>query len=310
MASRIVTHLILEAAKPIVATIRKGKPIAAVVGALVGAVPAGLAVYRVEPALAPICSALAAIAGATIGARLFKRPLTAPGARATDLEPFRLGKVLRVLGFIQGDFRSIVVLLENALYAVRVDEKPVEPILEKLSAGQDPDLSEGDLIRFDELVKIEFAGPDALELTLVYRVNGGAKRRPVDVQTTAARDELVAILEQQLGKTFERRECAQKTSLAIRTPAILSAAVGVFFSLAAWLSAHWIAHPPRPPQGKPKGDELVLLLTWLGSAGVLLIGAIVLLAPLAWLASRILWPPRIHVIQIQDEVNPLRNDPV
>lgn len=310
MASRIVTLLLLEAAKPIVATIRKGKPVASVIGALVGAGLAGFAMYRVEPKLAPLCAAVGAIVGATTGAALFTRPTTSPGARATDLEPFRLGKVLRVATFVQGDFRSVTVLLENALYVVRVDKEPWEPVVERLKHGQDPDLPQGNLIRFDELVRIELASLDALEITLAYRVAGSIKRRLIDVQTTAVRDELVAIMEQQLGHTFARRECPLETSRAIRTPVILTAAVGVFFSLAAWLSAHWIAHPPRPPRGKPKGDELVLLLTWLGPGGVLLVGAVVLLAPLAWLASRVIWPPRIHVIQIQEEENPLRNDPV
>lgn len=241
---------------------------------------------------------------------MFKRPARSAGARATDLEPFRLGKVLQVGQFVQGDFRSITVLLDNALYVVRIDKDPWEPIVQKLTDGLDPELPHGDLIRFDELLRMEVHSPDALDITLVHRPAGRTRQRIVDVQTIAVREELIAYLEQQIGKKFMRRKCPLETSRAIMVPGILAAVGTVLFSLIAWVSAHWKVHPPAFPQGKNKPDELVNFLVSLGPGKILLVGSVAVLAALAWLASRIIWPPMIEVLQVQDEDTPLRNDPV
>jgi hypothetical protein len=197
------------------------------------------------------------------------------------------------------------VLLEHALYLVREDSAPWEEVVRKLSQGEDPELPLGDLIRLDELVRIEMNSTDSKEITFVHISAGRTKRRAFDFQTTEERDELIAFLEQQIGITFTRRKCPLDSSRVIRTPAILAAIGGILFSLLAWLSAHWTANPPPPPRGEAEQDVLVRLLVWAGPERLLLVGAVVVVATLAWLASRVLWPPRIEVIQMRDEEYPL-----
>ena len=96
MASRIVTELLLAAARPIVATIRKGKPLATVFGAFVGGALATSSGLVVMIELVPFFVVVGAIMGATLTAALFKRPSSIPGAREADLKPFRLGALLQI----------------------------------------------------------------------------------------------------------------------------------------------------------------------------------------------------------------------
>src|SRR5262249_55923369 len=165
-------------------------------------------------------------------------------------------------------------LLEQALYVVREDSAPWEEVVRKLSRGEDPELPLGDLIRLDELVRIEMNSPNAKEITFVHMPAGRTKRRTFNFQTTEERDKLIAFLEELIGKTFTRTECPLNFLRAIRTPAILAAIGGVLFSLVAWLSAHWTAHPPPPPRGKAEQDVLVRLLVWAGPERLLLVGAV------------------------------------
>src|SRR5688572_1704938 len=102
MASRIVTELLISAAIPIARTIRRGKPLPTVIGALAGALLGASSYFVVFKELVPFLTMVGAIAGANITARIFKRPAARPGERATDLEPFRLGKVVRAWPFAAG----------------------------------------------------------------------------------------------------------------------------------------------------------------------------------------------------------------
>lgn len=301
MASKMVMSVILAAAKPIGATIRKGKPFATVVGAFLGAGIAACSAFVVMLGFVPFFVILGAIIGATVTATVFKQAPSLFGARTTDSEPFSLGAVLQSWMFEDEDFKSLVVLLERSLYVVREDSAPWEEVVQKLSSGEDPDLPLGDLIRLDELVRIEMEGPEAKEIVFVHFSDGKTKRRPCDFGTTEERDELIACLERQIGKSFSRTQQPLGFPRAILTPAILAAIGGIFFSLTAWLSAHWTAHPPLPPRGRTEQDDVVRLLVWAGPERILITGAVVVVAILPWLASRVVWPPQIEVIQICDE---------
>jgi hypothetical protein len=153
-APRVVTDLIIAAGKRITAVIRKGKPIPTLFGAFAGAVVgASSALVMIE--LTPPLVLLGALAGAMLAAVLFKRSPSMLGARATELEPFRAGAVLQVWTFEADDFKSLVVLLDHALYVVREDSAPWEDVLRRLAQGEDPELQLGELIRLDELTRIE-----------------------------------------------------------------------------------------------------------------------------------------------------------
>jgi hypothetical protein len=299
LASRIVTELILAAAKPVVATIRKGKPLPTVLGALAGGAlgtSGGLVMIK----LTPFFCLVGAIIGATLAAALFKRPPSIPGARATDVEPFQLGPVLQTWTFEGGGFKSLTVLLENALYTVDENTAPWDEVVRKLARGETPDLPLGDLIRLDELVAVEMRSPSATAIRIVHSAAGRTKRRAIDFQTSDARDELIGGLERHFRKAFSWAQRSLDLPRTIWPPGVLAVLAGTLFSAVAWLSAHWTAHPPPPPLGKKEQDPLVRLLVWAGSERLLMVGAIAVLATLAWLTLRLVRPPRVFVIQVSD----------
>jgi hypothetical protein len=295
----MVTEAILAAAKPIVATIRKGRPWPTVVGALAGGA-LGTSGGYVMLKLMPFFSLVGAIIGATLAAAFFKRPPSIPGARATDVEPFQLGPVLHTWRFEAGEFKSLTVLLENALYTVREDTAPWDEVVRKLALGETPDLPLGDVIRLDELVAVEMRSPSATEIRIVHSTAGRTKRRAIDFQSSDTRDELIEGLESHFGKAFSWAQRSLDRRRTIWPPVVVAVIVGTLFSAVAWLSAHWAAHPPPPPLGKKEQDPLVRLLVWAGSGRLLMVGVVAVLATLAWLAIRLVRPPRVFVMQISD----------
>src|SRR5207247_467342 len=103
-----------------------------VLGALTGGAlgtSSGLVIIEIMP----FFGLVGAIMGATLAAAFFKRLPAIPGARATDVEPFHVGAVLQTWTFEDGEFKSLVVLLEQALYVVREDSAPWEEVLRKLA---------------------------------------------------------------------------------------------------------------------------------------------------------------------------------
>ncbi len=299
MASRIFMELIIEAARPIGAAIRRGKPMATWSGALIGGA-LGSSCGLVSIAFMPAMIVLAAVTGATLAALLFKRPPSMLGSRATDIEPFRPGAVVRAWAFKSNEFKSMTVLLEQAIYVVRKDSAPWDDVLQKLAQGEDPNLPLGDLIRLDELIRVEMRKLDATEITMVYSVAGRTKRRAMDFQTTDERDELIEALEQHFRTSFTRAERPMHFARAISTPLVPVVVLAVLFGAIAWLSAYWIAHPPRLAIGQTEPNEFEQFLIRAGPGGVILAGAVVMIAPLSWLAIRILCPPRIQVLQVPE----------
>ncbi len=299
MASRIVTKLILAAAEPVVRTIRKGKPLAMVVGALAGGA-LGACNGLVMVALRPFFGVVGAIVGATVTAALFKRPPSSLGCRASDAQPFRLGAVSQSWTFEDGDFKGLTVLLEHALYVVRQDKAPWDDVLKKLERGEDPDLPLGDLIRVDELTRIEMSNAQSIEVQVFHSPAGRNKRRPVPFRTTDERDKFIAALERHFGKTLSWTQCSLGFPRTIRLPALLAVLTGALFGAVAWLSAYWTSNPPPPPMGKTEQDALVRLLVSVGPNKILLMGACLFAAMLGWLVIRTLRPPQIYVIQISE----------
>src|ERR1700723_3300240 len=112
MASHMVTKSIIAAAKPIAASIRKGKPLPTFCGALVGGA-LGTSSGLVMLELVPAAVLLGALTGATLAAVLFKCSPSILGARATDSEPFRAGAILETWTFETEQFKSLTVLLEQ-----------------------------------------------------------------------------------------------------------------------------------------------------------------------------------------------------
>jgi hypothetical protein len=225
-------------------SIRMGKPIPTFCGALVGGA-LGTSSGLVMLELVPATVLLGALTGTFLAAVLFKRSPSILGARATDIDPFHVGAILETWSFETEQFKSLTVLLEQALYVVREDGAPWKQVLQKLAQGEDPDLPLGDLIRLDELERVEMRSPDATEIQIVHSAAGRTKRRGVDFRTTGERDELIAALERYFGKPFSRRECPLDFACSIRVPVVSAVVAGMLFLSVAWLSAHWTAQPLR-----------------------------------------------------------------
>jgi hypothetical protein len=134
----------------------------------------------------------------------------------------------------------------------------------------------------------------------VHSPAGRTKRRPIDFQTTDQRDEFMGELGMHFGKAFSWAQRSLDFARVVGTPAVLTVIAGTLFSAVAWLSAYWTAHPPPPPEGKTEQDPLVRLLIWAGPQEILMLGALVVLATLTWLAIRVVRPPRIYVFQVSD----------
>jgi len=298
MASRFVTELIIAAAKPVGATIRNGKPLLTIIGAIGGGA-LGTSSGLIMTELIPAGILIGALAGATMAAFLFQRPASIPGARAAETEPFAIGARLQGWTFASGEFGCLTVLLERALYVVLLDNDAWE-VLRQLDQGIVPSKAEGDLIRLDEVTGVEMKNPGATVIHIVHSVDGRMKRNIAYFQTTEKRDELVGALERHFGKPFRRTQCPIEFSRAIRTPTILAVVVGVIFGAVAWLAANWRAQPPPWPPGSREQSPLVQLLVWAGPSGVLLAGVVAVLPILAWLARRILNPPSLYVLELVD----------
>jgi hypothetical protein len=299
MASRIVMELIVATAMPIGSVIRKGKRLPTLCGTIAGGM-LGLSGGLISIPVAVATVLLGAIGGAALAALLFKRLPSLP-VRTTDIEPFQLGAVLRSWSFEHPDFKSLSVLLERAFYTVCENSAPWNMILQKLNQGEVPDLFMEELIRLDEIIRIEMNNPEATDIQIVHALDGRTRRCSIYFRTLGERDELLTWLERHFGGPFRREERSLEFTRMIRAPLVVATIVAVLFAGVAWLSQYWTDNPPPFPIGKAEPDPLVSFLTKIGPVGVLLIGAAPVLAALVWLSLRLLHPPQVLVLSVRDE---------
>jgi hypothetical protein len=306
MANRFVTWLLVEIAAWIGKQLLAGRPLptivaALVVGGLLGAAGGRIAWEFIFP------GALAgALVGGLVAASLFRRTPPEPrslGERKSDLEPFRPGPFVKVwwhdipIGRKHVECRT--ALLENALYmSLDTEEMSWIEVHRNLVAGEDPQQPTGEMIRLGEIVAIEFTHPTNCETTVVHHVDGGNKTRTAFFGSASDRDELVAEIERRLGRPFERTERVMTAGRVAVAPLIVAGLVGILFVGIPWLSSYWIANPPLPPRGKPKGDDLVRLLVWAGPTNVLLAGVAAMAPAFVWLAIRLAFPPRTPILRL------------
>jgi hypothetical protein len=295
--SKLGWKVVMGIAEPIVGVIRGGKPIPTTAGAILGAAlgtTAGLAMIE----LLPPGALLGAILGATAGAGLFQLPPRALGERRMGEKPKSMGGIRHCWTFQWNEFKSVTVLMDRAVYVVRHDKAPWDKVREKLESGIDPGLPLGDLIRIEEIERVEFRGAYATELQVVYRVGSRIKRRGIDFMSVEEREGFLYGLEGILGGSFQRTEERVDRRRAMRAPVIvllILAAVTVAGMLLSW---YWITNPPAPLR-TGKQDDLVRLLSWSGPQGVLLAFGIPLLISAFWLVLRVARPPRILVLRLE-----------
>jgi hypothetical protein len=298
IVSRFGWKLTLAVAEPMAGLIRNGRPVPTMAGGVLGAGFGATAGFAMVPLAAP-GALLGAILGAAAGAGLFARPPRPLGVRRTDQRPVSMGGIRRCWTYEEDDFKSLTVLLDRAIYVVRDDKAPWEEVCETLARGIDPNRPLGDLVRLDEIDRLELRGPDATELQVVYHLGSRFKRRGIDFASAADREDFLAALEDQLGGPFVRAEQPMDTRRAVRAPVLVLIALSVLTVGGMLLSSHWTAHPP-PPLRTGKQDNLVGVLTWAGPGGVLLAGTPPLLAAVTWFLLRVVRPPRIGVLRHAD----------
>lgn len=285
-----ITFAIAEA---ITACIRDGRPLPIIVGALVGACvgAAGglITIYLLGPLML-----IGAVAGATVGASLFKKPVRA----LVDQESAHqeAGRVCKYWTYQDANFRSITVLMERAIYVARDDKASWTHVLGRLEQGADPALPLGDLVWLDQFAGVEVAKREETEVILVYRRKDRVRRRPLQFPTKQHRDDFFTVLEQQLGGRLERRDCCFDPARATRVPLILLLLAILAVAGVAYLAGYWTAFPPPPPFGQAEQDSLVRTLVSAGPIGVVLAGTIPCLLIAAWLVLRFVRPPRFQYL--------------
>jgi hypothetical protein len=304
-------ELIFTAAEAIGSKVRTGRRWPTLWGAIFGAGTLGVGGHQVASELTIPGALIGGLGGAIVAAHIFKRPPAELGLRASEDIPFRPGKIVRYWTYEMAgyEFKSMTVLLENALYVVRDDKAPWAEIHAQLEQGRDPDRFLGELIRLKELTGIQLKKLDATEVEFIHRVASQSKGRATDFQTTMDRDEMIASVERVLGKPFGREKRPISFGSAIRTPLILASVVGLLFIGVASLSEYWTTNPPPPPRGKREQDSLVRFLVDVGPNNILLLGALIFLPLLAWTGFRILYPPQVWLLSTSDDTRPT-NDSV
>jgi hypothetical protein len=298
MTSNFITNLFVELGRAVYEIIRKGRRISTIVGAIVGGCIGATSARVVDIEFVPALVALGLIVGATLTAAIFRRPQAALGSRSEDPEPFQPGAMLHTWKFEPGDADTLIVLFEKAVYVVQNDNAPWSEVIEKLSRGIAPDLAGECFIRLADLLRVEMVGASASQFTLIYRSAGRIKRRDTVLTTAGERDELLAAVETQLGRSCEWTERPMGLARAVSVPAVFIGIIVVLSCAIAWLAAYWTANPPPPPRGKAEQDDLVKLLIWTKPRGVILAGAAATVPFLAWFGFRYYHPPLLRVFLI------------
>ncbi len=196
-----------------------------------------------------------------------------------------------------GDFKTMTVLMDRAVYVVAEKSAPWDEVRESLSSGMDPGLRLGVLIRLRDIERLELRERDGNVVDIAYWLHGRLKRRCAQFESLDDQDSFLAAMERQLGSPLVRQQTPMDVRRAIMMPAVLLIILSVLTVGGMLLSSHWIAHPPVPLRETGKQDELVQFLTWAKPAGILLAGGVPCMIVGAWLLFRALRPPEIVVLK-------------
>jgi hypothetical protein len=300
MASRLVAKLIIECAKPVARCVQQGETLPTLVGGLAGGALGACAAFAQRVLLAPGIL-LGATVGAAFAATIFKRRRPTLGDQSPVVEQLRVGRVvqawpLKGFSLITGEFKSLTVLLERALYMVRDNDAPWDDVLRKLAEERYSDVPSGDLIRLDDIAFFETGLLDSNSISVFYATADGLRKRLMFLRRTNGGDQLIAGIEQLMGKPFLREQRPVTLSRAIRAPLIWATGIALVFMAIAWVSAAWTANPPPNPVGKAERDPLVDLMIRVGPGPVLLAGPVTLLPFVVWLGYRAWQPPLVCII--------------
>jgi hypothetical protein len=298
--------MVVEAiGRPIGRSINKGAPLAVSIGAVLGAViPAGICFWLKVGNIGFYLGfgLLGGIVGSVVAAKLFPRAATAPvdypwiGEVVTAWETTIPSKTSTSHIFYALTERAFIRFFKEVSVTDSVPSWSDE--VGRLEKGETLESPVFEVHALKDLHAAELHGEDRY-LTLIWQTANGTIQSGVDFVDVAHRAAFLSVLSGTVDKEFKESEREMTFSEATFWPFIFLAIALVLFGGLAWLSYYWTHHPPQPPRNKPKGDELVLLLTWAGPLRVALAGAIPVGGLLAWLMKRIAFRPLVKVLTLK-----------
>ena len=296
MGNRVVNKAIFSLAEVIGGVIRNGRPIPTSIGCLAGGIiGAAVGFIGVNFILPGVLVGL--MAGAMITAPFFPKPPKSLDILASDGTPTSLGKTVQCWDLPNPHFATRIALLDHGLYVFVGDDTPWEGVLEKLEQGKDPDIQGAVTIHLSSIQYMEVPKSGDKWVTFYFMKDGRTTSTEVLFHDEATREDFIRMLELSQKHPLETSEEALSIGRSTLVPAICSAIALAATCGVAMLSAHWIANPPPPPQGKMEQDELVRLLVWAQPKGVGIVGGSLTLLLLAWVLLQIVSPPKMKVLR-------------
>lgn len=284
MASRIVTELIVEAAKPIAAHIKAGKPIPTILGAVAGAGVGGSLGNLLNESLIAFGALLGALLGAAASASVFPRPASPYGAN--DPSHRTPGNVRGWwFGVVGEDQFLLSVLLDRAIFRAPVRSTDQgQRLVDRFREGEVPRPEESHMVYLEDFESLEW-WPRTTSLELASRLGEIEKTTELLFVDVRQCNEFITALETCFDAPFVRTERPLGMWRALQIPLWTCLGLAALFGAVAGLSAYWIAHPP------PKADKLALFLMRTGPVQILLATLVPCIPIVAWLVWRLIRPP-------------------
>ncbi|WP_146401126.1 hypothetical protein [Pseudobythopirellula maris] len=294
--------IIEMAADKIGGTIRKGKAIPVLIGSVLGLVLGGLSAWAMGAGNFGYYigfSLLGSLCASLVSASIFTRPPSPP--ENCDW----LGKVLSSWILTEktktSTLYSCYAVTENAIVRLFQNCYPgsttpdFDEWIRLLESGVMPDASATHVYSLEGLECLEFT-PGSHFVTLFCEQNDHSTSSTIDCGDENTVMAFIKSIETARNIKLEDSYRAMRLGEAILFPCILFSIAILFVTGIAWLSHHWILHPPQPPRGKPEGDELVRFLTWAGPEKIALFGLIPVGFAATWLIKRVYHRPQVRVL--------------
>lgn len=236
-----------------------------------------------------------------VHAELAGRKVKCPGCGAAVAVAARRGE-LRTWVWERSAFENLIVLTGDTLFAAKLPSHELNAVRDAIERGARPGEVFADgatVVPLRSLTGVDYDRNGGY-VSLRFDADGKARTKCLFVKNGTHRDELYEGLKRRLGFGWRARTFKAPLALATVVPAGCLT-LAAFLTLAFWLAAREIE------EGGPRFAFLQNVfgktLAKIGTFGVTVFGAVLILAALAWLVRQLVWPPVMVYLERDDREN-------
>jgi hypothetical protein len=191
-------------------------------------------------------------------------------------------------------FDRLVVVGADAIHTANPDKPALSSLATRIREGAvvGQVIPDADTILYSAISSVK-ANRHRDDLNIYHTRDAKTRMKNIQFAQAATRDRVLSLLARRLGPGFQRTDVQYGLFRAAVIPLLIAAALAAFTWLAYGAAEELAGGEEAVISGRARTEKYIFVgaLNLLGPTGVAVVGGIIVIACLAWLAARVRTPP-------------------